>query len=87
MLGAFGAELALFPHGPRSPSMVDTIERTADDVLMPLTGTTLRSAIADYAAPGGLELEGDGLAVSDESALRLRGANGGESELLLFDLA
>ena len=64
MLGAFGAELALFPHGPRSPSMVDTIERTADDVLMPLTGTTLRSAIADYAATGGLELEGDGLAFS-----------------------
>jgi hypothetical protein len=31
--------------------------------------------------------EGDGLAVSDESALRIRGANGGESELLLFDLA
>ena len=31
--------------------------------------------------------EGDGLAVSDESALRLRGANGGDSELLLFDLA
>jgi redox-sensitive bicupin YhaK (pirin superfamily) len=31
--------------------------------------------------------EGDGLAVSDETALRLRGANGGESELLLFDLA
>jgi redox-sensitive bicupin YhaK (pirin superfamily) len=31
--------------------------------------------------------EGDGLAVSEESALRLRGANGGESELLLFDLA
>jgi redox-sensitive bicupin YhaK (pirin superfamily) len=31
--------------------------------------------------------EGDGLAVSDETALRLRGANGEESELLLFDLA
>ena len=31
--------------------------------------------------------EGDGLAVSDESALRLRGANGGDAELLLFDLA
>ena len=31
--------------------------------------------------------EGDGLAVSDESALRLRGSNGGDSELLLFDLA
>jgi len=31
--------------------------------------------------------EGDGLAVSDETALRLRGANGGQSEFLLFDLA
>ena len=31
--------------------------------------------------------EGDGLAASDESALRFRGANGGDSELLLFDLA
>ena len=32
--------------------------------------------------------EGDGLAVSDETALRLRGSsNGGDAELLLFDLA
>jgi redox-sensitive bicupin YhaK (pirin superfamily) len=31
--------------------------------------------------------QGDGLAVSDESALRLRGSNGIDSELLLFDLA
>ena len=31
--------------------------------------------------------QGDGLAVSDESALRLRGSNGSNSELLLFDLA
>jgi redox-sensitive bicupin YhaK (pirin superfamily) len=30
---------------------------------------------------------GDGVAVSDEAALTLRGANGGASELLLFDLA
>jgi hypothetical protein len=64
MLGQFAAELALFPHGPRSATMVDTIERTADDVLLPLVGTTLRSAIADYAATPGLELEGDGLAFS-----------------------
>jgi redox-sensitive bicupin YhaK (pirin superfamily) len=36
----------------------------------------------------GLALEeGDGLAVSNESALRLRGSNGGAAELLLFDLA
>jgi redox-sensitive bicupin YhaK (pirin superfamily) len=35
----------------------------------------------------GLSLkEGDGLAVSEEAALRLRGSNG-NSELLLFDLA
>ena len=31
--------------------------------------------------------EGDGLAVSDESALRLRGSSAGGAELLLFDLA
>jgi hypothetical protein len=64
MPGPFGAELALYVHGARSPSMVDTIERTAEDVLLPLVGTTLRSAIADYAATPGLELEGDGLAFS-----------------------
>jgi hypothetical protein len=64
MLGPFAAELALFVHGPRDAATVDLIERTADDVLVPLVGTTLRSAIADHAAAGGLELEGRGLAFS-----------------------
>jgi len=64
MPGPFGAELALFPHGPRSAETVDLIERTADDVLLPLVGTTLRSAIADYAVTPGLELHGAGLAFS-----------------------
>ena len=64
MFGPFGAELAFFPHGPRLPEVIDTIERTADDVLLPLVGTTLRSAIGDYGAAGGLELEGEGLAFS-----------------------
>ena len=64
MLGPFAAELALFPHGPRNSETIDLIERTADDVLLPLTGTTLRSAIADYSATPGLELEGRGLAFS-----------------------
>ena len=64
MFGPFGAELAFFPHGPRSPDVIDTIERTADDVLLPLVGTTLRSAIGDYGVAGGLELEGEGLAFS-----------------------
>ena len=64
MLGAFTAELALFRHGPRSSETIDLVERTADDVLLPLVGTTLRSAIADYAPTGGLELHGRGLAFS-----------------------
>ena len=64
MLGPFLAELALFPHGARSPETIDTIERTADDVLLPLVGTTLRSAIADHGATGALELDGEGLAFS-----------------------
>ena len=64
MLGPFGAELAVFPHGPRNADTLDLIERTADDVLLPLVGTTLRSAIADNAPTVGLELEGRGLAVS-----------------------
>ena len=64
MLGPFAAELAIFPHGARTAETIDAIERTADDVLLPLTGTTLRSAIADYPATPGLELEGRGLAFS-----------------------
>jgi alpha-mannosidase len=62
MFGAFGAELAVFPHGSRDTDTVDLIERTADDVLLPLVGTTLRSALADYPATPGLELDGRGLA-------------------------
>jgi alpha-mannosidase len=64
MLGPFGAEVALFLHGPRSSETVDRIERTADDVLLPLVGSTLRSAIADYPRTAGLELNGRGLAFS-----------------------
>jgi redox-sensitive bicupin YhaK (pirin superfamily) len=46
-----------------------------------------------HCATGAIEVngvalsQGDGLAVSDESALRLRGSGAGDSELLLFDLA
>ena len=36
----------------------------ADDVLLPLTGTTLRSAIAVAASVSGVELAGSGLAFS-----------------------
>jgi hypothetical protein len=62
MPGPFAAEFAVFPHGARSPATIDAIERTADDVLLPLVGTTLRSALSAYPPAGGLELDGTGLA-------------------------
>ncbi|MDF2771553.1 MAG: glycoside hydrolase family 38 [Geminicoccaceae bacterium] len=64
MLGPFAGEFALFPHGGPSAETRDLIERTADDVLLPLIGTTLRSAVANYAPTPPLELEGRGLAFS-----------------------
>ena len=64
MLGPFGGEFALFPHGGASAETSDLIERTADDVLLPLIGTTLRSALANHAPTSPLELEGRGLAFS-----------------------
>ena len=64
MLGPFTAEFAVFPHGPANAETADLIERTADDVLLPLVGTTLRSAVSDYPHTAGLELEGQGLAFS-----------------------
>lgn len=62
--GAFGAELALLLHGGRSAATVDAIERAADDVLLPLTGGTLRSALRNPGAVHGIALEGEGLAFS-----------------------
>lgn len=63
-LGVFQAEFALLLHGPRSPAVIDEIERTADDVLYPLTGETLRSALTVPAPVAGAELSGTGLAFS-----------------------
>lgn len=63
-IGAFAATLAFFPHGPRTPAVVDAIERVADDVLVPLRGETLRSALAIPDTVAGVELVGDGLAFS-----------------------
>jgi alpha-mannosidase len=62
--GPFEASFALLYHGPDSPATRDLIERTADDVLLPLVGETQRAAL-DLAVPtGGLELDGEGLAFS-----------------------
>ena len=48
MLGPFAAELALFPHGPRTGETVDLIERTADDVLLPLSARRCDRRSRDY---------------------------------------
>ena len=62
--GPFAAELAIMLHGDRTPDVVDTIERAADDVLLPLRGTTLRDALTVPLPTPGVELRGSGLAFS-----------------------
>jgi hypothetical protein len=61
-LGAFRASFAIMPHGSRTTATIDAIERAADDVLNPLVGTTLRSALRVPEPVAGVELEGPGLA-------------------------
>ena len=63
-LGPFEGTFALMPHGPLDDTVADAIERCADDALLPLLGTTLRSALAVPAPTRGIELEGAGLAFS-----------------------
>jgi len=61
-LGPFAAELAVLPHGARERETVAHVERCADDFLLPLRGTTLRSALSLPHPTRGLELEGEGVA-------------------------
>jgi alpha-mannosidase len=63
-IGPFEASFAIMPHGPRDSAMIDAIERTADDVLLPLSGTTLRSALVIPPSVAGAQLDGPGLAFS-----------------------
>jgi alpha-mannosidase len=61
-LGSFEAHLAVMLHGPRTELTIDAIERTADDVLHPLAGETVR-ALREVPPPApGVELTGEGLA-------------------------
>jgi mannosylglycerate hydrolase len=60
LLGPYRAEFALVPHAA-TQDVVTEIERVTDDVLLPLTGMTLRSAIRSVDPIAGLSLEGDGL--------------------------
>jgi mannosylglycerate hydrolase len=66
-LGPFAARFALALHAHDSPQTRDQIDRLADDVLLPITGETLRSNVADPLTAGGLELSGEGLAFSSAS--------------------
>ena len=80
-IGPFEAELALMLHGSRSVETLDEIERAADDVLHPLTGETLRSALAVPDSRSAITLEGAALAFSsvkeseDGGWIVLRGVN------------
>ena len=62
--GPFRARLAFFPHAGRDAATIESIEQLADDFLLPLIGTTLRSALALPEPTHGVELEGRGLAFS-----------------------
>jgi mannosylglycerate hydrolase len=62
--GPFVARFALALHGPDSSDQRDAIERLADDVLLPITGETLRSNLGAPTRRDGLELDGEGLAFS-----------------------
>lgn len=79
--GPFQGEIAFMLHGPRSDAMIDVIEKAADDILAPLTGETLRSALRFPDPVHGAGLEGAGLAFScvkdscDGTSLVLRCCN------------
>jgi alpha-mannosidase len=63
-LGQFAGGFAVLLHGERDDATIDLIERTADDVLLPLAGGTLRSALELPSLTRGIELHGTGLAFS-----------------------
>jgi alpha-mannosidase len=87
-LGPFQASFAVMLHGPRTRPTIDAIERAADDVLLPLTGETVRDALAVPEPVEGIELRGEALAFSaakeSESGdwLVLRCVNLAETEAL-----
>jgi alpha-mannosidase len=63
-LGRFEGRFAVMLHGAGNVAYADEIERIADDVLSPLTGATLRSALSIPEPVSGVALEGEGLAFS-----------------------
>jgi alpha-mannosidase len=72
-LGPFAAEFAVALHGPDSPDVRDSIEQLADDVLLPITGETLRSNLLEPREVGGIELSGQGLVFSSAKPAQREG--------------
>jgi len=62
--GEFTGRFAILLHATRDDATIAEIERTADDVLHPLAGRTVRSALALLAITEGATLDGEGLAFS-----------------------
>ena len=62
--GPFEALLAFSTHGPRSDEVTASVDRLAEDALVPLRGVTWRTAIKPPAAVIGAELAGEGLSFS-----------------------
>jgi alpha-mannosidase len=80
-VGRFTGRFALMLHAARSPETIAAVEETADDVLLPLQGMTLRSALTIPPPTSGIELIGRGLAFGaakeseDGNAVALRCVN------------
>jgi alpha-mannosidase len=72
-LGPFAAKFAVALHGPDSPDVRDSVEQLAADVLLPITGETLRSNLLEPREVGGIELSGDGLVFSSAKPAQREG--------------
>jgi alpha-mannosidase len=63
-IGPFEARFGVLLHADRSPETIDKIEHAADDVLNPIVGMTLRSALNVPSPFRGIQLDGLGLGFS-----------------------
>lgn len=63
-IGPFEARFGILLHGARTSETIDRIERTADNFLNPIVGSTLRSALCLPTPVRGPALHGLGLAFS-----------------------
>ena len=72
-LGGYEATFAIALHDGDSPAQRDAVQQLADDVLLPITGETLRSNLSDSQCRGGIELRGAGLVFSAAAPAQQQG--------------